>query len=141
MQIYVTTRSTLLTTCSYGYKVVCSDSKYTKETVIYRGEDASEKLIESLIKEKEQIEDHLQHIEPMNMEDNIYFKTATRCCICSNICSHNEQRAAHLDHTTGSFIDAAHMHCNLQCKQPKLIPVIFHNLKHFDGHCLCKSIG
>ena len=33
------------------------------------------------------------------------------------------------------------MSCNLQCKQVKFIPVIFHNLKNFDSHLLCLSIG
>lgn len=33
------------------------------------------------------------------------------------------------------------MNCNLQCKQVNFNPVIFHNLKNFDAHLLCQSVG
>ena len=42
---------------------------------------------------------------------------------------------------TGAFIGMAHNECNLKCPVAKHIPVIFHNLKNFDAHILCESIG
>lgn len=47
-----TTTTSLLQPISFGYKVVCQNPKYTKPAVIYRGTDASQKLIECLLKEK-----------------------------------------------------------------------------------------
>lgn len=42
-----TTKKKLLEICSFGYKVVCSENpKYTKPVKIYRGENASDKLLE-----------------------------------------------------------------------------------------------
>ncbi len=42
---------------------------------------------------------------------------------------------------TGSYIGMAHNNCNLNCKQAKHTCVIFHNLKKFDAHILCESVG
>ena len=48
-----TTSKKRLDVCSYGYKRVCSvDPRYTKDTIIYRGPDASQHFVESLLREK-----------------------------------------------------------------------------------------
>lgn len=51
-----TTANKLLLPISFGYKVVCQNPKYTKPTVIYRGSNASKVLLESVLKEKKEIE-------------------------------------------------------------------------------------
>lgn len=137
------TPTTLITPCSFGYKVVSIDPQYTKPTVVYRGPDAVEQLIESLLNEKEEINKILQDIKPLQLTENDkkVFYQAMRCCICQNMFTPREQRARHHNHFTGQFIGAAHMNCNLQCKQSKFIPVIFHGLRNFDAQCLCQGIG
>ena len=45
------------------------------------------------------------------------------------------------DHLTSAYRGAAHNLCNLQYKPPQFVPVIFHNLKHFDGKIVCQAIG
>ncbi|XP_052767835.1 uncharacterized protein LOC128208317 [Mya arenaria] len=47
-----TTQNTKLEVCSFGYKVVCEDNRYTKPTVVYTGEDAGSKMIECLLNEE-----------------------------------------------------------------------------------------
>ena len=42
---------------------------------------------------------------------------------------------------TGKFRGAAHNACNLNFKQARFLPVIFHNLKGYDGHLLIQSFG
>ena len=37
-------------------------------------------------------------------------------------------------HYTGNFRGAAHNFCNLRCRKPNFIPVIFHNLAGYDSH-------
>ena len=37
--------------CSYAYKVVCIDDKYSQSIVVYRGVDAAYKFIKSILKE------------------------------------------------------------------------------------------
>ena len=37
--------------CSFAYKVVCIDDRFTKPTIIYRGENTAHKFIKSILKE------------------------------------------------------------------------------------------
>ena len=37
--------------CSYAYKVVCIDDKFSKSIVVYRGENAAYKFIKAILEE------------------------------------------------------------------------------------------
>ena len=37
--------------CSYAYNVVCFDDKYNKSIVVYRGVNAADEFIKSILKE------------------------------------------------------------------------------------------
>ena len=37
--------------CSYAYKVVCIDDKYSKSVVVYRGENAAFEVIKPILEE------------------------------------------------------------------------------------------
>ena len=142
-----TTSTTRLEVCSFGYKVVCEDERYTKPVVIYRGKDAGEKLIECLLQEQGEIEKILSKVEPMNVTENqnCFIKNATHCCLCKREFTlhdkNNHKVVRHHNHLTGEIIGPACNECNLKCKQAKFIPVMFHNLKNFDAHIVCQSIG
>ena len=145
-----TTRTTKLEPCSFAYKVVSIDEDFSKPVVLYRGKDASRKLIESLLQEQAEIEDILKDIAPIEMTetDELAFQQATTCGLCNKPFHKNETKVKHHQHfgrpagKDSNFVAAAHQACNLACKQVKsFIPVIFHNLKHFDGHILCQSLG
>ena len=133
----------MLEPCSFGYKVISTDPNFSKETVICKGSDAPKKLLEYLFKESEEIEQRLKNMKPLALteEEEQNFQTVNTCCICNKIFIDSDTKARHHDHTTGNFIGASHMNCNLQCKQVKFIPVVFHNLKNFDSHLLCQGIG
>lgn len=47
----------------------------------------------------------------------------------------------HHNHLTGETIGPACNGCNLNCRQAKFTPVIFHNVRNFDTHILCESLG
>ena len=44
-------------------------------------------------------------------------------------------------HFTGKYRGAAHRNCNLQCKKPLVLPVIFHNLQGYDAHLFIKQLA
>ena len=44
-------------------------------------------------------------------------------------------------HCTGRFRGAAHNKCNLDCRIPTFIPVVFHNLSGYDAHLFVKNLG
>ena len=37
--------------CSFAYKVVCSDDRFTKPIVVYRGENAAYEFIKAILKD------------------------------------------------------------------------------------------
>ena len=145
----------LLQPISFGYKVVCQSPKYTKPTVIYRGADASQKLIECLLEEKKQIDAILENIDPLKMseKDEETFAKATHCCMCRKAFGPNDTKVRHHEHfyipecngqsvnTAGNFKGACHNRCNLLAKKARVVPCILHNLKHFDGHILMQTLG
>ena len=44
-------------------------------------------------------------------------------------------------HFTGQYRGAAHNSCNLQCRKPFTLPVIFHNLQAYDAHLFIKQLA
>ncbi|XP_052765064.1 uncharacterized protein LOC128206548 [Mya arenaria] len=144
-----TTQNTKLEVCSFGYKVVCEDNRYTKPTVVYTGEDAGSKMIECLLKEEKQIREILSHIKPMDIsekEREDIISKANYCCICKKAFTFYDRVynriVLHHNHLTSELIGpACNDPCNLNCRQVKFIPVMFHNLKNFDAHIICQNIG
>jgi hypothetical protein len=142
-----TTPSTKLEVCSFSYKVVAEDERYTQHTVVYRGPDAGTKLIESLLKEQERIDNILSTIEPMKVrpEHQGLIDKSKYCCLCKKTFTLYDRTykriVTHHNHLTGEIIGAACNECNLKCKQVKFTSVIFHNLKNFDAHILCETLG
>ena len=129
--------------CGFCYRVVSTNNKYSKPAVLYRGPDAAGELIKALQREGKEILDKLKHIEPMKLrvEDEIAFQNATHCHICSKPLG--ADRVRDHDHLKQGFNyrGAAHNACNLNFKHPSYIPVIFHNLRGYDGHLLLSAIS
>ena len=139
-----TTRTKQLDVCSYGYKRICTDSRYTKECVIFRGPNASSHFIESLLKEEQEIKQILKHIEPLIMteDDEVEFASAKLCSICNKEFDEDERdKVIDHDHLSGFYRGPAHSICNLQFQINSFIPIIFHGLRNFDSHVICQSIG
>ena len=44
-------------------------------------------------------------------------------------------------HFTGKYRGAAHNKCNLECRKPLILPVVFHNLQGYDAHLFIKKLG
>ena len=44
-------------------------------------------------------------------------------------------------HFTGQYRGAAHNSCNLQCRKPMILPIIFHNLQGYDAHLFIKQLA
>ena len=53
----------------------------------------------------------------------------------------NKRRVADHDHLTGELQGAAHRYCNLNYKNPRFIPIFFHNLAGHDTHLFIRQFG
>ena len=68
----------------------------------------------------------------LTKEEQLSFEKNTVCHICQKpfeqgVAGDAIPRRDHC-HFTGQYRGAAHNSCNLQCRKPMILPVIFHNL-------------
>ena len=135
---------------SYCYIVVYSDGR-SEPPVIYRGENSMHHFIETLLyTELPKINKSFKNAKPLSMtfnEEREFWNT-TNCYICSKPFGLNKwqkvDRVRDHCHISGRYRGAAHYICNLRLsiKPGKTkIPVVFHNLRNFDGHLLMSAFG
>ena len=75
----------------------------------------------------------------LSPEEEKKFREDKCCSICEE--ELGKDRVRDHCHITGKFRGAAHNSCNLNCRLPRIIPVIFHNLQSYDAHLFIKKIG
>ena len=138
--------------CGFGYKVVCHyDQKYSKPAVIYRGENVIKKFYQNLSEEvkycQKIITEKAKRRLVMTKKDEEDFQKAKKCWICEKKYKPDEKENIPVRdhcHMTGKYRGSAHKTCNfrLQISAEKIkIPVIFHNLKGYDGHLIIEGMG
>ena len=115
----------------------------SKEPVLYRGPNAAEVFIQYLQEEETNILEILEEEVPMHMtnKDKLDFNNATVCHICEQMFSPGDEPVRDHCHVTGLYRGAAHSDCNLNFQHRKRIPVVFHNLKNYDGHLIAQAMG
>lgn len=151
-----TTHEAYFNPCGYAYQVVCTNPNYTKPPVVHRGksgENVVKHFLENLLQEENNIKDILGDPEPliMNTETEKEFQMATHCHICEQAFTYKTKKVRDHYHVGvegnanfpnySNFRGAACNGCNINFREPKFIPVIFHNLREFDGHILCQCFG
>ena len=123
--------------CSYAYKVICTDDKFSKLTLIYRGENAAYKFIEAVLEEykycRKIMKKYFNKNLVMTEEEEHLFQQSNSCWICKKLVDNDEKVRDHC-HVPGKFRGVAHWDCNINFQLTKNVPVIFHNLKGYDSH-------
>ena len=119
--------------CGFSYIVISINEKYSKPPVVYRGEDAVDKFLECLEKERKYIQEKLDFIEPMRTEtaEEQAFQYAVNCHICG--LELGADRVRDYCHLRGKYRGAAHNDCNLNYSFTGRIPVILHNSCQLRG--------
>ncbi|XP_035208985.1 uncharacterized protein LOC118183516 [Stegodyphus dumicola] len=127
--------------CGYAYIVIGPDGKSLKPAHVYRGSDAVDNFLQNIIREKDELAETLTHIVPLIMtpQQEQDFLTATICNLCKKPLY--KDRVRDHDHLTGHYRGALHSLCNLKYRLQKKIPVVFHNLKHYDAHHIMQGLG
>ena len=130
--------------CLDGMKINYKPIVYTKKT---EDEDISKRFIKHVTKLTHMIyRDYYKNPKPYNLtpQEEKDFQSATICHICEqdlNIDKETGQILKVRDHChfTGGYRGAAHNECNLKCRKPHILPVIFHNLQGYDSHLFIKQ--
>ena len=75
----------------------------------------------------------------LTKEEQLSFKNAKYCHICGG--ELEKDRVRDHCHFTGNYRGAAHNKCNLNCRKPRVLLVIFHNLQGYDAHLFIKQLA
>ena len=125
--------------------VVSVDDRFTKDVVVYRGKDCVGKFIEAIFCEYEYckgvVRDYFNKNLVISVEEEEAFQRAKNCWICRKLFDLIDEKVRDHCHVGGRFRGAAHFSCNANFKISKKVPVIFHNLKGYDGHLIMKELS
>lgn len=83
---------------------------------------------------------HVKPMLPLTLEQIDEHNNAKCCYICQNPFLEDEKKIFDHSHLTGKYRGPAHNSCNLNYKESKIIPVVFHNLQ-YDLHFLIEEIA
>ena len=113
----------------------------------YRGKDCVSKFCETIMLEAKRLYKSAPQkpMDELNDKQLEEYKNAKKCHIClkeffPKDIKGNIKVRDHC-HFTGRYRGAAHVSCNLQCKIPDYIPVVFHNLAGYDTHLFIKELA
>ena len=77
----------------------------------------------------------------MTEEEENLFQESNNCWICKKLIDNDDEKVRDHCHVTGKFRGAAHCDCNINFQLTKKIPVIFHNLKGYDGRLILSELN
>jgi len=75
---------------------------------------------------------------PLTNEQNENHKNAQVCYLCKKSFNILNPKVKDHCHVSGFYIGAAHSLCNIQRRQKRFLPVVFHNLRKYDMHHIMK---
>ena len=128
--------------CFYVKGVVDKKIKPIIYTKTKEDEDISKVFVEKLTEVTKGIyNDFYRRPKPLRLtqDEQKSFDKAETCHICNKKLINDKVRD-HC-HFTGQYRGAAHNSCNLQCRKPMILPVIFHNLQGYDAHLFIKQLA
>ena len=94
---------------SFAYKVVCTDDRFSKPVILYRGKNAARKLIEAILEEydycKNIIKKHFNKTLAMHAEDEMKFQSSNKSWICNKLFVAGYNKVRDHDNVTGKYKD------------------------------------
>ena len=98
--------------CSFAYKLVCVDDKFSKDVVLYRGKNAVFKFIQCVFKKYDYcrivMKKHFNKNLVMTAEENEEFEKSNICWICGKLINLDENKVRDQCHITKN-IEVVHV--------------------------------
>ena len=131
--------------CSFTYKIVCVDDRFSKLIVVFRGENAAYEFIRAILKEYE----HCKKVVKKNFNKNLFiteeeeeqYQSRNTCWICKKLIDHDDEKFRDRYQVTGRFRGATRWSCNINLQLNKNVPVIFHNLRGYNSHLIFNELS
>ena len=93
--------------CSYAYKVVCIDDKYSKSIIVYRGVNAAYEFFKAILEEhefcKKIMKKHFNKNLVMTEKEEYLFQQSNNCWICKKFIDNDDKKVRDHCHTTGKL--------------------------------------
>ena len=103
--------------CSFAYKVVCIDNKFSKKVVLYSGKNAVNKFIKSILSEcnycRKVIKKHFNKNLIMSAKEEERFQLSNICWICNKLFAVADNKVRDHCHVSGKYRGAAHWGSNV----------------------------
>ena len=120
--------------CSYGYKLVCVDDKFSKPFKSYLDEDVVYNFISRMIEASKYYSDvmknHFNKEFVMTKKDNEDFENSTKCWIFDNAYFDGDAKVEDHCHITGKY----------NSRLNPEVSIVFHNLKNYNSHLFMKEL-
>ena len=91
--------------CSFAYKLVCVDDKFSKDVVLYKEKNAVLKFIKCIFKEYEYcrsvVKKHFNKNLVMTAEENEKFERSNICWVCDKLIDIGDNKVRDHCHITG----------------------------------------
>ena len=120
--------------CSYRYKLVCVDDKFSKHFKSYLVTYLVYDFINSMIKKSKYCSDarkkHFNKKLVTTKEENKDFENSPKCWICDNSSVDGDVNVRDHCHINEKYRSSAHRYCNINIKLKHKIPAVFRNLKN-----------
>ena len=130
--------------CSFTYKVVCINDRFSKSVVGFRGENAGYEFITAILKEYEHCKKVMKKHFDKNLiitEEEDQYQPSNTCWICKNLVDYDNEKIRDHCHVTGKFRGAAHWSCNINLQLTKKVPVISCNLRSYDNYLIFRKLS
>ena len=93
--------------CSFGYKVICLDKRFSKDIVIFRGKKAINEFITMILKEYEYCSNIMKKYFNKNLimtvEEEEIFQLSNKCWICDKLFDLIDEKVRDHCHISGKF--------------------------------------
>jgi hypothetical protein len=127
---------------SCAYYFVCTFDNSRNYYRYFVGENCIIDMIKDLNELSKQCIDEMRKNEKMELskEDKKDFYNADKCYLCGEC--FGEKGLAKVrdhDHRTGKYRGACHCKCNINYFSNRYLPIVFHNLRGYDGHIIIKE--
>ena len=142
-KVQATTKTAKHIPTALSYKVSSKFPEYDLPVQWFYGEDCISQFIDTLDKIHTWAQPILKPAKKMVRPDDetmAELESRPDCYLCGKALDHTDKHLDH-NHETGEVIGYSHPLCNLERVQQNYLPIIFHNLRGFDGHMVVKELA
>ena len=126
--------------CSYGYKVVCVDTKIDQCKYI-KVKIQLISLLRKCLKKLNIVKNHEKNIIKKDSPDKRTFQMADKYHVRDKLCDRKHVRVRDHCQVIAEYRGSFHQVCDTNFQLRKKKTVIFHNIRGFDSHNLMLKIG